>query len=276
MTNSPSPPEASNRHSPLLQTAIEASVAAGDLLRREFLRPRTIKSKGWRDIVTDADFAAQSAILDVITARFPDHAILSEERQPGVDWSASRPTWVIDPLDGTTNYAHQFPSFSVAVALVQGGELRIGVVHDPLRRVTFFAGKGQGAFAKYGRGRPHPLRVSSTADLGSTLVGVDWARDPLLRRQVLEALGRVTPDCRTVRTLGSAALGLAYVASGALDGYYHLSLQPWDVAAGALLVLEAGGTISTPSGAVWRLGHPRAVASNGLLHTVLVKTLALE
>ena len=168
--------------------------------------------------MTDADFAAQSAILDVITTRFPDHAILSEERQPGVDWSASRLTWVIDPLDGTTNYAHQFPSFSVAVALVQDGELHIGVVHDPLRRVTFFAEKGQGAFAKYGRGRPRPLRASGSRDFGDALVGVDWARDPLLRQQVLEALGRVTPECRTVRAVGSAALfgELGIDASGLL------------------------------------------------------------
>jgi len=149
-------------------------------------------------------------------------------------------------------------------------------VHDPLRRVTFFAEKGQGAFAKYGRGRPRPLRASGSRDFGDALVGVDWARDPLLRQQVLEALGRVTPECRTVRAVGSAALGLAYVPSGALEGYYHLSLQPWDVAAGALLVLEAGGVISSPSGEAWRLGHSRAVASNGLLHTLLVKTLALE
>ncbi len=257
-----------------LQTALEAALAAGDLLRRTFTHTREVKSKGWRDIVTDADFAAQHAITDLIAARFPSHAILSEEERHDTDLTAPVPTWVIDPLDGTTNYARQFPSFGVSIALVHRRELQLGVIHDPLRRETFFAEKGQGAFLQNEDG-PRPLRVSAVADLGDALVSVDWARDPALRQRVVEALGRVSAECRTVRAVGSAALGLAYLAAGRLDGYYHLALQPWDVAAGALIVQEAGGQISAPDGSVWHLGLGQVVASNRLLHAALLRTLAL-
>ncbi|MGH2522724.1 MAG: inositol monophosphatase family protein [Anaerolineales bacterium] len=260
-----------------LETALEAAAGAGAVLRDKFPQTREIKSKGWRDIVTDADFAAQQAALEILTARFPDHGILTEEGRHDVSLTASeRPIWVMDPLDGTTNYARQFPAFSVALALVHQGEIQVGVIHDPLRRETFFAEKGQGAFRQGEPGPPQPLRVSRLTDFGDALIGVDWARDPAARQQVLEALVRVAPQCRTLRSVGSAALNLAYLAAGWLDGYFHLSLQPWDVAAGALLVTEAGGMISAPDGGAWQLGNRRAVVSNGLLHEVLLRTLELE
>jgi len=257
-----------------LQTALEAATAAGDLLRRTFTHTREVKSKGWRDIVTDADFAAQHAITDLIAACFPSHAILSEEGRHDTDLTAPVPTWVIDPLDGTTNYARQFPSFSVSIALVHLSEIQLGVIHDPLRRETFFAEKGWGAFVQ-DEDEPRPLRVSEVTDMGEALIGLDWARDPALRQRVVGALGRVSAECRTVRAVGSAALGLAYLAAGRLDGYYHLALQPWDVAAGALIVQEAGGQISAPDGSAWHLGLGQVVASNRLLHAALLRTLAL-
>jgi myo-inositol-1(or 4)-monophosphatase len=260
-----------------LEAALEAVVAAGDVLRRKFPHAREVKNKGWRDIVTDADFAAQQVIADILVPRLPGFAMLSEEGRQDIALSAPVPTWVIDPLDGTTNYARQFPSFSVSIALALHGEIQVGVIHDPLRRETFFAEKGKGAFVRRENGRrsPRPLRVSALTDFGDALVGVDWARDPALRQRVVEALGRVAAECRTVRAVGSAALGLAYVATGWLDGYYHLALQPWDVAAGALIVAEAGGRISTPDGSAWQLGISQAVASNGVLHTSLLSALAL-
>ena len=260
-----------------LDAALEAATAAGDVLRRKFPHAREVNSKGWRDIVTDADFAAQQAIADILVPRFPDFALLSEEGRHDIDLSAPAPTWVIDPLDGTTNYARQFPSFGVSIALAQRGEIQLGVIHDPLRRETFYAEKGKGAFARRESGRrsPRPLRVSALTDFGGALVGVDWARDPALRQRIVEALGRVAAECRTVRAVGSAALGLAYVAAGWLDGYYHLALQPWDVAAGALIVTEAGGRISTPDGSAWQLGIGQAVASNEVLHEEFLRTLGL-
>jgi myo-inositol-1(or 4)-monophosphatase len=258
-----------------LDSALEAALAAGDVLRAKFPHAREVKSKGWRDIVTDADLAAQHAIADVLISRFPDFALLSEEGHHEVDLTAPAPTWVIDPLDGTTNYARQFPSFGVSIALAHRGEIQLGVIHDPLRRDTFFAERGQGAFIQNEQGERQPMRASDLSDMGGALVGVDWPRDPALRQRVVEAIGRVAAECRTVRAVGSAALGLAYVAAGWLDGYYHLALQPWDVAAGALIVTEAGGQISAPDGSAWRLGMSQIVASNGVLHETLVRALAL-
>lgn len=260
---------------PTLETAIEAATRAGNVLRRKLREAREVKSKGWRDIVTDADIAAQTTVLNVLTARFPKHVILSEEGQHDMDWQAPSPTWVIDPLDGTTNYARQFPSFCVSIGLIQRGALRVGVIHEPLRRETFYAEKGRGAFVLIGRGEPRRLRVNALTDFAGALIGVDWPRDPALRRRVVDALSRVAAECRTVRAVGSAALGLAYTAAGWLDGYYHLSLQPWDVAAGALLVLEAGGALTRPDGGAWQLADRGVVASNGPLHQKLLTTLAL-
>jgi len=259
-----------------LETAIEAAEAAGAVLRRKFPLARAITHKGWRDIVTDADLAAQQTILEIVTRRFPDHTILSEEGRHEVDLAAAGPLWVIDPLDGTTNYARQFPLFSVAIAVAQGGELQVGVVYDPMRRETFYAARGQGAFARSGRGRPKRLQVSATETISAALIGVDWARDSALRVQTIQALTRIAPECRTVRAIGSAALALASLAAGRVDGYFHLSLQPWDVAAGALLVTESGGRLSTPTGEAWHLGIKGLIASNELLQAALVEGVGIK
>ncbi len=258
-----------------LEAALEAASAAGAVLRQKFPEAREVKSKGWRDIVTDADLAAERAILDVIVSRFPGHAIFSEEGRHDKDLAAPIPTWIIDPLDGTTNYAHRLPCFTVSIGLAQGGELLAGVVHDPLRETTYYAERGQGAFVRRAGAPPVPMRVSAEADLAQALIGVDWPRDPEARQKTLEAALRAGAACRTLRCLGTSALHLAEVAAGGLEGYYHLTLQPWDVAGGALLILEAGGQLTTPAGGPWRLGELGAVASNGRLHAALLQTLAL-
>jgi len=259
-----------------LTTALEAARAAGEVLRRKFPEAREVASKGWRDIVTDADWAAQRVILDIITRRFPDHAILSEEGRHDIDLTAQGFVWVIDPLDGTTNYAHRLPCFCVSLGLAQNGEVVAGVVHDPMLERTYFAEKGQGAFVQDDAEPPAPLHVTSLADLSQALIGLDWPRDQAARQRVVEATGRIGAAGRSLRSLGSAALHLAHLAAGGLDGYFHLTLQPWDVAAGALLIREAGGQLSMPGGAPWRLGGVGVVASNGHLHAALLKALALE
>ncbi len=259
-----------------LTTALEAARAAGEVLRRKFPETREVASKGWRDIVTDADWAAQRVILDIITRRFPDHAILSEEGPHDIDLTSPGFVWVIDPLDGTSNYAHRFPYFGVSLGLAQNGEVVAGVVHDPMLQRTYFAEKGYGAFAQVEAESPAPLRVTSLTDFSQALLGLDLPRDQAARLKVVEATERVGAAARTVRSLGSAALHLAHLAAGGLDGYYHLTLQPWDVAAGALLIQEAGGQLSMPSGAPWRLGGVGVVASNGHLHAALLKALAFE
>lgn len=256
-----------------LSTALSAATAAGNVLRRKFRDAREVKSKGWRDIVTDADFAAQTAILRRIAAAFPKHAILSEEGRHDIDLFSATPTWVIDPLDGTTNYARQLPSFCVSIALAQHGALRVGVIHNPLTRETFYAQHSKGAFHQMGRGPARRMRVSALTDFAGALVGVDWARDPALRQEVLNKLERVAHAARTVRAVGSTALALAYVAAGWLDGYYHLSFHAWDVAAGALLVREAGGAVTQPDGRAWQLADLQMAASNGALHPALLAAL---
>jgi myo-inositol-1(or 4)-monophosphatase len=259
-----------------LDTALHAATTAGRLLRRKFTAPREVRHKGWRDIVTDADLAAQAVIVRILTRQFPRHAILAEEGRHDADLRSRTPTWVIDPLDGTSNYARQFPIWCVSIALARAREVQVGVIYDPLAGVTYFAERGRGAFVRVGRGRAQRLHVSRLTDFGDAVVGVDWARDPAVRALVVSALGRVAAQCRTVRAIGSAALGLAHLAAGRLDGYYHLALQPWDVAAGALLVTEAGGRLSRPDGRAWRLGEPRVAASNRALHGEFLRALRIR
>ncbi len=264
-------------HSPslLLQTALAAAHAAGDVLREKLPQDRTVTYKGRRDIVTDADFAAQAVISALIAERFPDHAMLAEEGLHDADLLGPRPLWIVDPLDGTSNYARRYPGFSVTIGVAQAGQLLVGVTHDPLRRETFYAERGQGAFVQPAGSAPQRLSVSATPTLDQALVGLDWARDPEIRARVLQALGRVGVACRTVRALGSAALGLAYVAAGWQDAYFHLSVQPWDVAAGVLLITEAGGQVTRPGGGAWDLRAPALAASNGALHAGFVAALGL-
>jgi myo-inositol-1(or 4)-monophosphatase len=257
----------------LLQTAIEAAHRAGEVLLRKLPQTRQVRYKGLRDIVTDADEAAQQMIAELVHDRFPQHAFLGEEGGQSADLNSATPTWIVDPLDGTTNYARRFPSFCVSVALADSGVLRVGAIYDPARRETFYAQAGRGAFFQRGRAGPQPMQVSATDDLAEALVGLDWARDPALRARTIANLARVAAACRTVRATGSAALGLAYMAAGWLDAYYHLMLAPWDVAAGALIIREAGGVITSPSDAPWTLGQPAVVASNGKFHQKLLEEL---
>lgn len=258
-----------------LQVALDAARAAGRLLRRQFTRPREVTRKGWRDYVTDADVAAQAVIVQHIRARFPKHAILAEEGEHGLDLASARPTWIIDPLDGTSNYARQFPAFGVSIALAQRGVIRVGVIYDPLLREAYFAERGRGAFLQAGRATPRPLHVSGETDLARATIGTGWPRAVATRRRSMAATARLGAACHTLRANGSAALTLAYVAAGRLEGAFHLALQPWDVAAGALLVTEAGGRLSAPDGAAWRLELTQIVASNGALQTALIRALRL-
>jgi len=247
----------------MLQTAIEAARQAGRVIAERYPAGRAVASKGYRDIVTETDTAAEAVILGLISDRFPDHAILSEEaggREIGAGY-----TWVVDPLDGTTNYAHHIPVFAVSIGVLEDGRPLIGVVHDPMRDQTFVAERGGGATLN-----DAPIRVSRVENFGHTLVGLDWGRGDETRGRALAWLRELAPRCGTVRALGSAALGLAYVAAGWLDGYFHLALKPWDSAAGMLLVAEAGGRCTTLEGEPYRVNSPGCLATNGLIHEELL------
>ncbi len=247
----------------MLQTAIEAARRAGRVLAERYPAARTLTVKGYRDIVTDADIAAEAVILDLIRARFPGHVIISEEA--GGSEIGSDYTWIVDPLDGTTNYAHHVPIFAVSIGVLERGEPLIGVIHDPLRDQTFVAERGGGA-----RLNETPIHASRVAHLGHAGVGLDWGCDDEMRGWILAYLRQVLPRCGTVRVLGSATLALAYVAAGRLDGYFHLALQPWDVAAGTLIIAEAGGRCSTLEGEPYRVDLPGCLATNGLIHEELL------
>lgn len=240
-----------------------AARAGGQVLLERFHAAREVRLKGLRDIVTDADTAAQDAIIAAIRQHFPEHGLLCEEglsTHTDSDW-----VWVIDPLDGTVNYSRCLPNFCVSVAAIEGGQPTVGAVFDPLRDHLFAAERGAGASLN-----GQPLRVSSRADIAQAVIGLDWARLPAVRSQVIANLSRVAPVVGTMRALGSAALALCYVAAGWLDGYFHLALQPWDGAAAGLMIHEAGGALTTPSGTDWVYTLASCVASNGLIHSELL------
>jgi myo-inositol-1(or 4)-monophosphatase len=258
----------------MLQTAILAAREAGSILADNLRKPRRTKVKGLRDIVTDADVKAQQAIIEIIQARFPNHDVLSEESDFGSKDQAAvkaRPyTWIVDPLDGTTNYSRRFPCFCTSIALSHQGEVILGVVYDPLRDDLFQAERGKGAGLN-----GESLRVSQVGSLADALVGLDWARAQTEREVIVQLAARVALQVRTLRTLGAAALGLCYVAAGWLDAYFHFSLSPWDAAAAALIVQEAGGTVSDFSGHPWQTHSRRCLASNGLLHDDMLNILTV-
>ncbi len=191
----------------MLNTAIEAARAAGQIVMEKYRRPVEVCIKGFRDLVTEADVAAQEAIVGLIAARFPAHTFLAEENLGSLD-KLGEYTWIVDPLDGTTNYAFRLPIFAISIGLAHRGEPVLGVVYDPARDHLFYAQVGQGAFLN-----GTPLHVAGREELIGALVAFDWAREPGMRNTLLRILNHVAPQVGTVRTLGAAVLGSCYVAA---------------------------------------------------------------
>ena len=252
----------------LLDVAVAAARAGGQVLRSLLPGQRIIATKRTGiDLVTDADRQSEEAIVACIRSHFPDDAILSEER--GAEPGRSLYRWVIDPLDGTTNYTHRLPIFCVSVAVEAGGQVLAGTVYDPTRDEMFAARRGTGASLNGQR-----LRVSEEGDLGAALLvtgfGYDIRTNP---RNNLQQFADLSRRARAVRRLGSAALDLCYVAAGRLDGYWELSIGAWDVAAGALLIEEAGGLVSRIGGEAYDIFCGEVLATNGKIHGALVAAL---
>lgn len=225
---------------PLLNVAVMSARRAGSTLIKKMvnLEKLRIEQKGHNDYVSDADRAAEKAVIDCILKHYPDHAILAEESGAQGE---SDTVWIIDPLDGTTNYLHGFPVFAVSIGVQINGRMEHGVVYDPLRQELFTASRGQGAHLEGRR-----IRVSGQEQLERALVGTGFPFRQADKeiQPYLDMLGKVVRNTSGVRRPGAAALDLAYVAAGRLDAFWETGLAPWDIAAGSLLIREAGGMVT--------------------------------
>jgi myo-inositol-1(or 4)-monophosphatase len=248
--------------------AAQAAEAAGRLLRERASSIRQIRHKGVVDIVTDVDLQSERLVRDLIRAAFPTHTIVGEE---GGAVEGADPTcrWYVDPLDGTTNYAHGFPFFSVSIGFELCGTLEVGAVYDPSLAELFVARRGQGATLN-----GQPIHVSSIASLRDGLLATGFPYERQHFARALRSFAVLSDRSMAVRRAGSAALDLCYVACGRLDGYWEHRISAWDIAAGALLVTESGGVVTRPSGAPFALDCGDVLASTPALHGPMVAALA--
>ncbi len=252
------------------EVALRAAKEAGAILREGLEQARVIEYKGVKNIVTDMDRRSEEAIAALVQRELPGHSLVSEEGTRLQGDSGYR--WFVDPLDGTTNYAHGYPCFSVSIGVERDGELVYGVVYDPNLEELFTAERNAGAFLNGKR-----LRVSAISRLSDALLATGFSPDVATAEENnLDHFANFMKRAQAVRRPGSAALDLCYVAAGRFDGFWELRLSPWDVAAGSLMVTEAGGRVTDIRGQPLRLSKPQIVASNGLLHDEMLRILAKE
>lgn len=248
------------------QVGIAAACKGGEVLQKHYGRLRSIRKKSAIDLVTEADLGSESAIIDTIAAAFPDHAILAEESG---NRAGSGGRWIIDPLDGTTNFAHNLPLFCVSIAFAVNDDIQAGFVLAPLLGELFVALTNQGAELN-----GKPIEVSATKTIADSLLVTGFPYDhqrtfdPLIAR-----FGRCLSASQGVRRLGSAALDLCYVASGRFDGFWEQRLKPWDTAAGFLIATEAGARTTVFSGAPYAVDKDEIVSTNGAIHDELLSLL---
>ena len=257
---------------PMLNTAIKAARSAGTIINRASLDLDLLKvnTKAPNDFVTEVDHAAEAAIIETLLGAYPGHGILAEESGSAHGAKDSEYVWIIDPLDGTTNFIHGFPVYAVSIALAFRGQVQQAVVYDPNRNDLFYASKGRGAFLNDRR-----LRVSKRVRLAECLIGTGF---PFRKgddfKRYLQMFELVMQGCAGLRRPGSAALDLCYVAAGRTDGFFETGLSPWDIAAGALLVTEAGGLVGNFTGEADYLYQREVVAGSPKIYGQLVNLLA--
>jgi myo-inositol-1(or 4)-monophosphatase len=253
----------------MLEFAISVAREAGALLRARVGTGFGVSLKGDINLVTEVDLASEKLILDAIASRYPRHQVLAEEGGLGAITSEHR--WIIDPLDGTTNFAHGYPCFAVSIALEYQGKVVLGVVYDPMRDELFAAELKAGASLNN-----RAIRVSSTAELMRSLLSTGFPYDIKTSNLTnLDHWSNFAMNAQALRRDGAAALDLCYVACGRYDGFWELSLSAWDTAAGALIVEEAGGRVTDFGGAEFSNYKPEIVASNGLIHSRMIEVLAM-
>lgn len=253
----------------MLNFAIETARDAGQILLEKFGRKINISLKGDINLVTEADLASEKLIIERIRSYYPKHAILAEESGDAVLLDGvNKWKWIIDPLDGTTNFAHGYPCFCVTLALEHDGEIVVGVTFDPTRNELFAAEKGKGAALNN-----KPIRVSETEKLSDALIVTGFPYNFKEKPDFARHLTDFLLHSRGVRRDGSAAIDMAYVACGRFDGFWEEGLNPWDVAAGLLLIEEAGGQVSYYTGEKYNIYSPPIAASNGLIHGEMLRVL---
>lgn len=248
-------------YQPILTAAKEIARAAGRLALTQFTHERKMTRKGFRDFVTDADFAAQQLVVERVREQFPGHGFIAEEDDDSLDDRAEY-VWIIDPIDGTTNYSRKVPFFCVSLGVAHDGQMVIGVIYDPVRDELFSATRGGGAFVN-----GVPIHVSTVSDMNSAIVSFDWSRDVAVREATLQLLQTVALEPRSVRSFGAAAIAICWVACGRVDAYFNYQLSAWDVAAGQVILTEAGGGVSGFDGRPFNLYDPQswAVFTNGAI-----------
>lgn len=251
----------------LSKIAIEAAKEAGRYMVSRMGGVIEVSTKGDKNnLVTDVDKKSEGMIIERIRKAFPGHSILAEES--GESDAKSEYQWIIDPLDGTTNYAHGFPFFCVSIAVARDGVINTGVVYDPTRDELFTAEDGGGAYLNCDR-----IKISGTLTVDGALIATGFAYHPVERLNNLKYMGKVLEVAQAVRRAGSAALDLCYVASGRFDGFWEQGLKPWDTAAGQLIVKEAGGKVTTMAGLPFDVYQKDVVATNGKIHPQLLSIL---
>jgi len=254
---------------PLLNTAIKAARKAGNVILRhaDHLERLNIESKGRNDFVSEVDHMAEAEIIQVIRNAYPDHAILAEESGSK---SGSQYMWIIDPLDGTTNFLHGYPQYAVSIAVSDNGKLDQAVVFDPLRNELFVASRGKGAQLN-----DRKIRVSKTSNMESALLGTGFPFKDFDNMDTwIETFRKLLPASSGIRRAGSAALDLAHVASGRLDGFWEFGLKPWDMAAGCLLIQEAGGIVSDFDGTDEYIKNGNIVAGTPKIYEQIIRLIS--
>ncbi len=265
MTETSNPPlPVSSTGRPAMDVIDQAVRAAGKIIQDGWNADKQITFKGRADIVTDIDVAAEKAVLEILTREFPGFGILAEESQPVEGESPYK--WIVDPLDGTRNYAHGVPHFCSIVALAKDNEMVAGVIYDPVREEMFSAALGQGAFLN-----GEPITVSETTELSRCLLSFDLGYVDEKAGLALDMVRSLWPGMYSIRMMGTAGLGLAYAASGRVDLFFHHSLSPWDLATGLLLIREAGGDVVDRQGNRAGLFSPSVICSSTPLIQAFLK-----
>ncbi len=249
------------------ETAKVAAEVAGEILKESFGKRKEISFKGRIDLVTDVDYKSEKAILEIIKSRHPDHDVITEESQ--IDLTGSEYRWIIDPLDGTVNYAHDYPFVAVSIALEIKKSIEVGIVYNPIMNEFFHAVRGQGAFLW-----EKPVKVSGAGNLEKSFLATGFPYD--IRDNEYNNLAyfnNLIMHAQAIRRDGSAALDLCYLAMGRFDGFWEIHLSPWDIAAGKLIVEEAGGRLSDFEGGGLSVYNKEVLATNGIIHNELLEKI---